>query len=122
MQHVSGYVAFLDVLCFSDLISRDDSLELVQDYTHAIQKAVATASREAELRFVLFSDSIMISTHSGDESAFTSLLAACSRIFGAPVALEVPVRGKIAYGAFIRSEEAEAGSIVAGRPINEAYS
>jgi len=120
MEQVTGYVAFLDVLGFTDLIARDERLDVVGRYVRAVKAAVPTARVTNGLRMVLFSDSIIISTKGDDPDALPPLLEACSRVFGALLGLEVPVRGAIAYGRFIRSVPGEGAAIVAGRPIIEA--
>jgi hypothetical protein len=122
----SGYVAFLDVLGFADLIARDDNLTLVSKYVEAIGASVDKVDPTAtdgklSLRYAMFSDSVIITVSDDSANALIKLVSACSRIAGRLFALEVPVRGAIAHGAYVRSETSELGSVVAGRPITEAY-
>jgi hypothetical protein len=66
MERVTGYVAFLDVLGFADLIGRDDGLDAVVGYVEAVKAPVPATPEAGSLRFVLFSDSIIISTEGED--------------------------------------------------------
>lgn len=121
MQKENGYVAFLDVLGFRDMLGRDDSLTEVQNYIEGIRRAVEENGQKS-LQLALFSDSIIVNTTADDERSFLQLIEACSRIFGFLLTSHVPLRGAISYGPFIRSRNTGADSaIVAGRPIVEAF-
>jgi hypothetical protein len=121
VEKVNGYVAFLDVLGFRDLLARDDNLTEVQKYIDGIRWAVEENGAKS-LQLALFSDSIIVNTTEDDEPSFLQLIEACSRIFGFLLTSHVPLRGAISYGPFIRSRNAGADSaIVAGRPIVEAF-
>jgi hypothetical protein len=74
MKPVTGYVAFLDVLGFADLIARDDRLDAVGGYVEAVKASVPVAAEAGSLRFVLFSDSIIISSEGEDPDALLPLL------------------------------------------------
>jgi hypothetical protein len=122
MAHVApheGYIGFLDVLGFSDLIARDDSLNEIARYVESIQTAVAKTP-STSLGLALFSDSIVLSEPSADPEALLNVIEVSSRIFGALLKLRVPVRGAITFGKFIRSGDSSTGTIVAGRPLVEA--
>jgi hypothetical protein len=115
-----GYVALLDVLGFRDLIARETASEEVERYVEAISEAVANQG-ERVLQYVLFSDSVVLYSIEDGEHALEAIVAACSNIMHSLVSRGVAVRGAIAHGNFIRSFGLEAGAIVAGSPIVEAF-
>lgn len=118
MKTLEGFVAFLDVLGFQDLLQRDERLKEVGDYIEAVQRAVSGG--DGALQFTLFSDSVIINTRDNQDRSAERLFEACARIFGFLLLRHLPLRGAISHGSFIRSDETGAGTIVAGRPIVEA--
>lgn len=121
-----GYVAFLDVLGFRELVARDHDGKALTDYIGCVRGAL-TADRQAEaLEYVIFSDSLIVNTKMDGntkeerEDAFLSIVSACSQLFGRLLKMHIPVRGAISVGRYVRSEERN-GTFVAGPAIVEAY-
>ncbi len=110
-------MAFLDVLGFRQLIGRSgtDGSSL-QRYL----EIVSTIGTQPGLEYVLFSDSIVI-TAEDDSDAFRRMLSACAALLADLLDAEIPLRGAIAYGPFVRSTTEQTGTVVAGRPIIDAY-
>jgi len=114
----TGYIALLDILGFSDLIARDTQSEELQRYFDAIE--VASAKGTAEVEYVLFSDTIVMSTPSDTEDALLSLVRACSQAMHYLLKEGLPVRGAISHGAYFRSQSPK-GLLIAGPAFLDAY-
>jgi hypothetical protein len=113
-----GYVALMDVLGFSDALLNQGSEKFLQDYQAVLSDAVAGS---AGAEYVVFSDSIIL-TQPG--TGFGDLLAisrACALLMFALLKRNIPVRGAISYGEYVRSSMQSANVFVAGNPIVDAY-
>lgn len=88
----------------------------LEKYTESFRSIGNTAS----LEYVLFSDTIVISTTDESESSLLKLMQSCSRLFGGLLLKEISLRGAIARGSFIR-EKTDTGVFLAGRPVIDAY-
>jgi len=119
MARSVGFVAFLDVLGFADLMSREDHEQRLEEYFSAVS-TYGSAEGASGLQHVLFSDSIVINTTSLGVESFGLLARNCSRLAGLLITRGVAVRGAIAHGTFSRSSGTN-GTIVAGAPIIDAY-
>ncbi len=135
-----GYVAFLDILGFSELIS-SGLIPDFREYFNIMESAV----KGPHLQYVTFSDSIVINTKGQGELIFSSgeedmieeivnefkeeeeeslfnLIKAVSNItYRFLTELNVPIRGCISYGNFYRVESDEGDVMIAGTPIIDAY-
>src|SRR3989442_26986 len=96
-----GYVALLDVLGFSNLVSGDRAAARLAAYQEVLQTALAA---EAEgMEYVVFSDTIVITTDDDTERSLKPLLRGCSRLFGLMLDNDIALRGAIARGSYERS-------------------
>jgi len=120
MVPIDGFVALLDVLGFSNLVTGPSSQLQLQQYLDAIEQATDEKSGVRGVNFILFSDSIVISTKEQHDIALRILLRTCSRAFGLLLEKRIAVRGAIAHGQYFR-EATESGTFIAGRPIVDAY-
>jgi hypothetical protein len=116
MRGKEGYIALLDVLGFEQLVARESYVEELERYTDTIRRA----SDNSALEFVLFSDTIVITTFATDEGSLKNLVRSCSRLFGELLVEEIPLRGAIAKGSFLRNKT-DAGVFLAGRAVVDAY-
>jgi hypothetical protein len=116
----TGYAAFLDVLGFSALVAGEGHSERINNYLECLSKALDTDDARPSVEYVVFSDSIIITSLGGTDEALQALLRGCSSAFGVMLKKEIPVRGAIAYGTY-SSEKTKNGRFVAGRAIVEAY-
>ena len=114
----TGYIALLDVLGFSELISRESRNDDLQRYFDAID--VATSSDGQPVEFVLFSDTIVISAPDDSEHSLLAVLRAASFAMHYLLAAGLPVRGAISHGGYLRSQS-EKGVLIAGAAFVEAY-
>jgi hypothetical protein len=121
MEQHEGYVALFDVLGFTNLIARESHVKELEEYIGCVKNATQTPEGSPKVQYVLFSDSIILTTTDPGEDSFKALIQACSHLFRSLLAGEFPVRGAIAFGSFFRSQEDASGVFVAGKPIVEAY-
>jgi hypothetical protein len=98
-------------------MSRDPAK--LKAYVDEVDRAIQTAG-ETVLQYVIFSDSVVISSVNDDEESFLSLVRACATLFAEFLQKGIPIRGAISHGEFTRSANKN-GSFVAGQPIVEAY-
>jgi hypothetical protein len=115
-----GYVALFDVLGFSSVVSSDQHGEGLQGYFTCLQEAFSSNPSDPIVDYVVFSDSIVLTTRSDSEDWFRILLLWCSRLFSVMLKKEIAVRGAIAHGSFVR-KAAPYGVFVAGKAIIDAY-
>ena len=120
MQQINGFVALLDVLGFSNLVTGPSSSHHLQQYLDAIQEAIDEKSGITGINFILFSDSIVISTKDDSDISLRTLLRTCSRALGLLLEQNIALRGAIAHGRYFR-EATGSGMFIAGRPIVDAY-
>jgi hypothetical protein len=116
---LTGYVAFLDVLGFSSLVSGDRHADRIAAYLNSlctISDPAAKTTPANAIEYVVFSDSIIITTKDDSDESFELLLARCSLVFGALLQNEISVRGAIAHGTFMR-EKTPSGTFVAGEEL-----
>jgi hypothetical protein len=116
----SGYVALLDVLGFSSLVSGDGVFGRLQEYQQYLQEALMEHGGDPKVESVVFSDSIVLTTTNDSEDSLQALILRCSRVFGLMLQREIPLRGAIAHGSFLRST-GPTGVFVAGKAIIDAY-
>jgi hypothetical protein len=118
MEAIRGYVAMLDVLGFAQLVARESQSEELNKYIEAVRQATAGPGVE----FVLFSDTIVLTTTQDDDDALIAVIRSCSNLLSALLGAEIPVRGAVAHGSFFRLSDRERGSVfLAGRPLVDAY-
>src|SRR5436190_11507789 len=114
-----GFVALLDVLGFSSLVMGGDEGARLSQYLEGIRTALGDSVGKA-LDYVVFSDTIVLTTRDASEESFQVLLARSSALFGLMLKREIALRGAIAYGSFVR-EATPGGVFVAGKAVIEAY-
>jgi hypothetical protein len=113
-----GYTAFLDVMGFSAMIAGERYAEGITDYLNALKSNLYVD--DTNIEYVVFSDSIVITTANETDDSLQKIARACSSVFGALLTREIPVRGAIAHGSYVR-EKTNSGTFVAGRAIIDAY-
>jgi hypothetical protein len=116
----TGLVAFLDVLGFSSLVSGDTNNKRLQVYLQCLQRALDSNIDGPKVEYVVFSDSIVLTTPNDSEDSLKAILRDCSRTLGFMLQEDIPLRGAIAHGPFCR-ESVPGGVFVAGKSIIEAY-
>jgi len=114
----TGYIALLDVLGFSELLARETRDEELSKYFKAVDEA--TDEDTAPIEYVLFSDSIVISTPANSEDSLLALLRACSSALYYLLKAGLPIRGAISHGSYLRSQTSK-GILIAGHAFAEAY-
>jgi hypothetical protein len=115
---LTGYAAFLDVLGFSALVSGEQGGR-IERYLVCLKNVFDTQT-ERPMDYVVFSDSIILTTRDDSDKSLQSLLLRCSSFFGVMLDNEIALRGAIAHGPYI-SSTTPTGRFVAGRAIIDAY-
>lgn len=115
---IDGYIAFLDILGFSELVRRQSFDAEFEQYSEIIGNAIQAHDG---LNYVTFSDSIVINTGGKRADDLFGLLQAVAGIqYRLLVEMEVPVRGCISAGRFSRIECDNHDVMIAGSPIVDA--
>ncbi len=116
-----GFVAFIDVLGFKDILLSENFEELFKHYQISVNRATSYFKKN-KLQYVVFSDSIIINTLDEKEESLLAILRACSSLYYLFLNINFPIRGCISYGSFERiPDESGGGVIVAGKSILDAY-
>jgi hypothetical protein len=114
----SGYVALFDVLGFSDRVVRN-GLDGLDRYIETVIQVGEPFTQQRGT--ILFPDTVVVYTFDDSPNSFHDILTVSSRLLYAFIVSDVPVRGAISHGDFVRSEHDEHGTVIAGRPIIEAH-
>jgi len=115
-----GFVALLDVLGFRALVLGDGDEAHLRRYLERLRQALDDETVGPKVDYVVFSDSIVLTTKDDSAESLQLLLLRCSRALGLMLKEEIALRGAIAHGSFFRSGT-ESGVFVAGRPVIDAY-
>jgi hypothetical protein len=110
-----GYVALLDVLGFSALVGSDPSGEKIGRYLECL----TAATEHSQVNYVVFSDSIVLTAEGDDPESLLAVAGACSRLIADLLKEDIPLRGAISFGNFVRSS-IEKSVFVAGRAVIDA--
>ncbi len=101
------------------LVASQNSKQKLESYINAVHQATQVNGKSV-LQYVIFSDSVIINSVHDDDESFISIVEACGTLFAQFLEYQIPLRGAIAHGHFLRSSKAN-GSFVAGAPIVEAF-
>jgi len=116
-----GFVALLDVLGFSNMVAGENAPTKIYEYQKYLEETLADDHAEG-VRYVAFSDTIVITTHGDRPEHFLNLVRRCSGLLGFMLQKEIPLRGAIARGFYARGALQNSESVfVAGRAILDAY-
>ena len=74
------FVALLDVLGFASLVAADRDGERLNAYLQCIERSLGTTTPSSAVRYVVFSDSIVLTTNDDTEESLLSLIWSCSRL------------------------------------------
>jgi len=110
------FVALLDVLGFSALVTADATGDRVRGYLGCLERA----TKESDVEYVVFSDSIVLTAEGDGPDSLLAVARTCSRLLGDLLNEGIPLRGAIAFGSLVRSAIAKS-VFVAGRAVIEAY-
>ncbi len=112
-----GFVALLDVLGFSERVSRSGASGL-DGY---IDTVVSLAQLYFGIDTILFSDTVVLYALDDTPEMYDEIVELTSALSYHLLLADVPTRGAVAYGDFARSERDSHGVVVVGRPIVEAH-
>ena len=99
-----GFVAFLDLLGFSELIQREDFSDKFERYVDIIEKTLDTDT--TGFQYIIFSDSLIINTKNNDKEQLLKLSTSISHIsYRLLTELDLPICGCISVGRFDRFQK-----------------
>jgi hypothetical protein len=141
----SGYVAFLDVLGFSALLTGAGSDGRLSAYQRCLSETLeetgdplpeeavhfdmtdgrASVAKPSEPDHqppdvAVFSDSIILVSRDDSARALETLIRQCSRLMAAMFQVDIALRGAISFGQYTRAR-LSVGTFFAGRAIVDAY-
>jgi hypothetical protein len=119
MERHKGFVGLFDVLGFESLIRRESHFDQLERYESCVTRLSAEID-DKRVQYVLFSDSIVLTTPGDDTESLRAICRASSQLFYLLLSNGFPVRGAISLGSYSRSETSS-GTFVAGRAIIDAY-
>lgn len=89
--------------------------------TAYIRTVTEITENHRSLGTILFSDTVVLYSFDDSDSSFHAIITACSRLSHSLILAGVPFRGALSHGEFLRSENEEHGTVIAGRPIIDAH-
>jgi hypothetical protein len=111
------YIAYLDVLGFSEIVNKKDN-QMLTDYYNQLFKAITIIEdRKKEIQFVVISDSTILVTEP-DTDNLKSLLMAIQRLQAWLVYSNIWVRGAVTLGQVYYNKEK---SLVVGPGLIKAF-
>lgn len=113
---MEGYLAFLDVLGFSALVADGSGHTRIDSYFDSLKRV----TEPVNIPFVVFSDSIILTTKGDGEQDLLTLAETCSRLLYDLLEKDISIRGAIAFGDYVRKEINDS-IFVAGRALIDAY-
>lgn len=114
-----GYVAFIDLLGFSELVKRIDFGESFDQYTEIIETNLE--SKDINLQYIIFSDSIIINTGDIVVEQLNFLIQSISQLsYQLLIEMNLPLCGSISVGEFSRKKDNKGNVMIAGPPIVDA--
>lgn len=118
-MHQEGFIAYFDILGFSDLIKEEDFSDKIEKYNEILTEAIHVDAWDLE--YVFFSDSVIINSKSNDESELLQLIIAISEISHRLLTeLHLAICGCISFGKFTKLMDDEKNVILTGIPILDA--
>lgn len=115
-QNYTGFLAYFDLLGFSNKITEND-FEEFERYYKVIDRAVG---RYSNINYKIFSDSVIVYTESLEDHKFKGLIEALSQIYyQLVVKLSIPLCGAVSCGDFSIHEISD-NLMISGSPIVDA--
>jgi hypothetical protein len=120
---MEGYVALIDVLGFSQLVRGERAADRLASYREGLEGALAPEPEEGipVVEYVVFSDTIVVTTSDDSEPSLQALLRRSSTLFGIMLEKDIALRGAIACGSFERHRIDRGSVFVAGPAIVDAF-
>ncbi len=122
------FVAFLDIMGFEDLVSRNDHmlvLKKMEEFSQVIKEPERFAKDDMVvkgdlpyIRTVFFSDSILLVSSDDSKMSANILISFVQWMFPIAVRMKIPIKGAIAYGKQTADFD---NSLHFGKPLIDAY-
>ena len=111
------WIACLDLLGFSDFVSRNPIVSVFAKYELCLEQFWHQQKRISKLEYVHFSDTFLIYAPDDTAASFAAIESASRWLFNDLLQREIPVRGALACGEFYADT---ARSIFLGKALVEA--
>jgi len=113
-----GFIAYFDILGFSELIKEENFADKIQLYNEILQEAVSSKNRD--LDYIFFSDSVIINSNNSSEQDLLNLCVAIAEImFRLLMELDLTICGCISFGEFTKLTN-NGNAMITGTPILDA--
>ena len=98
---------------------RDEGVRDLNEYVGLVLEDAY--SFVGQLRVIMFSDSIVAFTADDSDESFEAITSFASQLLYRLILAKIPVRGAISHGEIVRSNDRDAGVVIAGPPVIEAH-
>ncbi len=114
------YVAFLDIMGFSDLIYRNEHLVVKEKMTKlsTLVDDLIDKNEPDSVKSIIFSDSILIISKNAEKESLHSLLFVLQNFFVHCLINKIPLKGAVSKGLFTANFKS---SLFFGQPLIDAY-
>lgn len=118
-KEYTGFIAFFDILGFSELIIEENFSDKIETYRTILNDAIRVDA--SDLEYVFFSDSVIINSQSNEEEELLQIIVAISEISCRLLdELGLAICGCISYGTFTKLTDQEKNVMITGKPILDA--
>jgi hypothetical protein len=114
------YVAFLDIMGFTDLIYRNEHLVVKEKMSKlsTLVEDLIENGHEDNVKSIIFSDSILLISKNSEKESLSAILLALQNFFVHCLMNKIPIKGAISKGLFTANFKS---SLFFGQPIIDAY-
>lgn len=120
-QDVERLVLYLDIMGFTHRVttySHQKVKETLKSFEQEWQKRIKNLQVNDQLRFVQFSDSIILVANGVDYKMFNLITKAAVNLMQVSIKMEIPIKGVLAQGLFSFESNPE---LCFGKPLVDAY-
>ena len=114
---MEGYLAFIDILGFKDYLLERNSSQMFDEYERILEEAT---NHDENIKYLLFSDTIILTLESRSEENKNSIFRACSVLLYELVSNNIPVKGGLTYGEY-ENRIIKDSKIIFGKALIDAY-
>ncbi len=128
------YVCFIDIMGFKDRVNRLGHIKVVKEVEEFFnfidsilkmyrddvsnEESIKRVFGPTEIRYITFSDSIIITTGSNNKRDLTLLILICKFVFTKSFEMKLPIKGAISKGLFTANFDR---NIFMGQPLIDAF-
>lgn len=122
LEHVLHcYLAYIDILGFTNYILNDDKGKNINEYIKSIKNNKGLINQTKQLNYNMFSDNLIIYSQDDEIASFKQIVRLCSILLFDLIQKGIPIRGSISHGDITINEKDMYNPIIIGKPVIEAY-